>query len=170
MNEEKLDELLARKRASVSGGFERDEAQFAEDFFARIDRRPACTHRFWRYAAGFLLLSALALFRLLPVDRPRRSAVETAFIKVDEAVRVVDINARSVAERLAAAGIDCRPAIRRTGGSAAGTHDADAFDLGREWLRGRYGLDLSAVESTVKTLIVKTKAAANEMGRGDPER
>ena len=165
MNEEKLEELLARKRASVHGKFECDEAQFARDFFARIDRRSdGGTRRFWRYAAGFLLLFALALFRLLPVDHPRRSAVETAFVKVDEAVRVFDINARSVAERLAAAGIDCRPAaLGAVRGDARG---AGAVDLD-EWVRGKYGLDLSAVENTVKSRIVKTKSAANDMERGD---
>ena len=167
MNEEQLDELLARKRASVSGEFERGEAQFSEDFFARIDRRPAGARRFWCYAAGFLLLLAPALFRLLPGDPPRRSAVETAFVKIDEAIRVADINARSVADRLAAAGIDCRLAslgvIQRADTSA----DAAAMDCG-EWVRKTYGLDLIAVESAVRDLIVRTQAAASRAERGDP--
>ena len=91
MNETKLDELLERKK-NIPVKFDRSKTEFADDFFAKVNRRRAGGLHLLRYAAGFLLFAAAAVFAVRPGSRPYKPAAESPFVKIDEAVRVFGDN------------------------------------------------------------------------------
>ncbi len=84
MNEKQLDELLKRKK-SATVNFPKNEAEFAGDFFAKIEKRRMIRFRFLSYAAGLLIILGLAVFfakseiSIQPDD---------TFVKVSETVRL----------------------------------------------------------------------------------
>ena len=67
MNEKDLNKLLERKK-SPPIRFPKNETEFAQDFFAKIETAEMRHNfHFWRYAAGFLVMLSLAAFFLLPL-------------------------------------------------------------------------------------------------------
>ena len=91
MNETKLDELLELKK-NIPVKFDRSKTEFADDFFAKVNRRRAGGLHLLRYAAGFLLFAAAAVFAVRPGNRPHKPAAESSFVKIDEAVRAFGNN------------------------------------------------------------------------------
>ncbi len=87
MNEKQLDELLERKK-SVSVNFPKNEAEFCNEFLARLNRPPVRSFHVWRYAAGFLIALGIASFFVWPTAKPKQTLVENLFVKVRETVRL----------------------------------------------------------------------------------
>ena len=91
MNERQLDELLEQKK-NFSVEFSRSTNEFTMDFLEKIGRRPSVSFHVWRYAAGFLLVTAAALAIFMMQNRTRPSggtdAVPNPFAKVREAARL----------------------------------------------------------------------------------
>lgn len=87
MNEEDLNELLERKKY-LPVCFPKNETEFAQDFFTKIEAEAPRHHfHFWRYAAGFLVLLSLAAFFLHPLLK-KECVHYNPYTKLTEAVRI----------------------------------------------------------------------------------
>lgn len=87
MNEKDLNELLERKK-SLPVCFPKDETEFAQDFFAKIETAEMRHNfHFWRYAAGFLVMLSVAAFFLLPLLK-KECFYYNPYTKLTETARV----------------------------------------------------------------------------------
>lgn len=91
MNEKDLNKLLERKK-SLPIRFPKNETEFAQDFFTKIEAAETRHNfHFWRYAAGFLVMLSLAAFFLLP-QLKKECVYYNPYTKLTETARVFGLD------------------------------------------------------------------------------